>query len=220
MYIPDAFRMTAAGEGPAFMRAHPFATLVSSGPAGLIATHLPTILVEGGDITIIEAHLARPNAHWRDLAELARAKSEVLVIYSGPDAYVTPSWYPSKAETGKAVPTWNYAVVHAYGTPEVIEDRAWLRAHVERLTLQHERSRPEPWAVSDAPEPFIEVMLRGIVGLRISVSRIEGKLKMSQNRSAADRQGVVDGLKARHGRDDLATAALVTQPADRIEKPR
>ena len=136
--------------------------------------------------------MARAN----DQLAALRAGGEALVIFQGPEAYVTPSWYPSKAEHGKVVPTWNYAAVHAWGTPRVIEDAAWLRDQIERLTASREGSRPQPWAVGDAPADYIDAQLRGIVGLEIPISRIEGKWKVSQNRSESDRRGVADGLMA------------------------
>ena len=131
------------------------------------------------------------------------------MIFQGIEGYITPAWYPSKAEHGKVVPTWNYSVVHVYGHPEIMEDEHWLRSHVTELTAQQERVRAEPWAVSDAPESFIAVMLRGIVGIRFAIERIEGKWKISQNRETRDREGVADGLLARGEGDDLQMAELV-----------
>jgi transcriptional regulator len=148
MYQPDHFRVEDAAQMHALMRARPLAALVSAGAAGLYATHLPTVLKEQGPHGVIECHLARGNPHWKDLA----AGNEALLIFQGPEAYITPNWYLSKAEHGKVVPTWNYAVVHAYGRPEKIEDKAWLRRHVSDLTAQQERSEATPWALSDAPE--------------------------------------------------------------------
>jgi transcriptional regulator len=205
MYQPDHFRVDDLPQMHAQMRARPFAALVSAGAAGLYATHLPTVLRDDGPFGTIECHLARANPHWKDLA----AGGEALMIFQGPDAYVTPNWYPSKAEHQKVVPTWNYAVVHAYGTPEVMQERDWLRRHVGELTAQQETSEARPWAVSDAPESYIDVMLRGIVGFRFAIARLEGKWKMSQNREMKDRAGVVKGLGARAEGDDPEVAALV-----------
>ena len=189
------------------MRARPFAALVSSGSAGLYASHLPTVLKDEGPCGVIECHLARPNPHWKDLAE----GNEALMIFQGPEAYITPNRYPSKAQHGKAVPTWNFAVVHAYGRPEVMKDKDWLLQHVTELTAQQERSEAKPWAPSDAPATYIEVMLRGIVGFRFAITRLEGKWKMSQNREVQDRVGVVKGLSARATGDDLEIAEVVSR---------
>jgi transcriptional regulator len=206
MYQPDHFRVEDLPQLHALMRQHPFSTLVSAGPLGLYASHLPTVLkVEEGQGDVIECHLARANPHCKELG----ASSEALMIFQGPEAYITPNWYPSKAQHGKVVPTWNYAVVHAYGRPEVMDDATWLRRHVGELTLQQESCQPAPWAVSDAPERYIDVMLRGIVGFRFVITRLEGKWKMSQNREMQDREGVVQGLGARNDGDDLEVAGLV-----------
>ena len=191
----------------ALMRARPFATLVSSGSAGLYASHLPTVLKDEGSCGVIECHLARPNPHWKDLAE----GNEALMIFQGPEGYITPNWYPSKAQHGKAVPTWNFAVVHAYGRPEVMKDKDWLLQHVTELTAQQERSEAKPWAPSDAPATYIEVMLREIVGFRFAITRLKGKWKMSQNREVQDRVGVVKGLSARATGDDLEIAEVVSR---------
>src|SRR5262249_6865521 len=162
----------------------------------------------------IEFHLARANPHWKYLAE----GGEALMIFQGPDGYITPNWYPSKAENAnaKVVPTWNYAAVHAYGRPEAMQDVEGLRRHVGELTAEQERGEAVPWAVTDAPERYIEVMLRGIVGFRMAVTRLEGKWKMSQNRELPDRDGVVSGLRQRAAGDDLEIAELVS----RYAKPR
>ena len=187
------------------MRARPLAALVSQGPSGLYATHLPTVLKESGPLGLIECHLARANPHWTDLA----AASEALMIFQGPQGYISPNWYPSKARSGKVVPTWNYAVVHAYGRPEVMNDAGWLRRHVSELTTQQERAEARPWATSDAPAGYIDAMVRGIVGFRFTIARLEGKWKMSQNREMDDRVGVTKGLTDRADGDDLEIAALV-----------
>ena len=191
----------------ALMRQRPFAALVSSSANGLYGTHLPTVLKDDGANGLIECHLARANPHWKDLAD----GNEALMIFQGPEGYITPNWYPSKALHGKAVPTWNYAVVHAYGRPAVVQDKDWLRRHVTELTTQQEASEAQPWAVSDAPENYVDVMLRGIVGFRFAITRLEGKWKMSQNREMPDRQGVVAGLTARASGDDLAIAEAVAR---------
>ena len=205
MYQPEHHRVDDLKQMHALMRARPLGILVSAGEAGLCATHLPTVLKDDGRYGLVECHLARANPHWKDLAR----GIEALMIFQGIEGYITPAWYPSKAEHGKVVPTWNYSVVHVYGHPEIMEDEHWLRSHVTELTAQQERVRAAPWAVSDAPESFIAVMLRGIVGIRFAIERIEGKWKMSQNRETLDREGVAEGLLARGEGDDLQMAELV-----------
>jgi transcriptional regulator len=202
MYQPDHFRVEDVAEMHALMRARPFAALISGGPAGLYASHLPTVLKDEGSHGTIECHLARANPHWKELAE----GNEALMIFQGPEGYITPNWYPSKTAHGKVVPTWNYAVVHAYGRPEVMSDRDWLHRHVGELTAQQERSEAAPWALSDAPDKYVEVMLRGIVGFRFAIARLEGKWKMSQNRPAADRLGTIAGLAGSPKPGDLEVA--------------
>jgi transcriptional regulator len=207
MHRPDHFRIEDVQEMHALMRARPFAALVSAGASGLYGTHLPTVLKDEGSYGTIECHLARANPHWKDLAEGGGA----MMIFQGPEGYITPNWYATKAQTGKAVPTWNYAIVHAYGRPSVMKEKEWLLRHVTELSEQQERSEPQPWAVSDAPESYIDVMLRGIIGFRFEITRLEGKWKMSQNREMQDRIGVIDGLKARESGDDLEIAEAVTR---------
>jgi transcriptional regulator len=207
MYTPAQFKVEDVGEAHALMRAHPFAVLVTHGADGLFATHLPTVLkADGADpLGRIECHLARPNPQWKSFA----ADAEALMIFQGPEAYIRPGWYPSKAEHGKAVPTWNYAVVHAYGRLETVHDQAWLLAHVGELSRQQEAPYAAPWAVEDAPESYLAVMTRGIVGLKLAITRLEGKMKMSQNREDRDRAGVVRGLAERGEAQDAAIATLV-----------
>jgi transcriptional regulator len=207
MYQPDHFRVDDVAQMHALMRERPFAALVSAGPAGLYGSHLPTVLRDEGEFGVIECHLARANPHCKELATV----SEALMIFQGPEGYITPNWYATKAETGKVVPTWNYAVVHAYGRPEVEEDAVWLRRHVGELTTQQEKAEARPWEVSDAPERYIEVMLRGIIGFRFVVTRLEGKWKMSQNRQMPDRAGVVEGLGRRDAGNDAEIAAYVAR---------
>jgi len=206
MYLPELFRVEDVAQTHALMRARPFAALVSAGPSGLFASHLPTVLKDEGRYGVIECHLARANPHCRDLAG-----GEALMIFQGAEGYITPNWYPSKAEGGKVVPTWNFAAVHAYGRPEVVNDADWLRRHVTELTAQQERDQPRPWAPSDAPASFIDTMLRGIVGFRFAITRLEGKWKMSQNRTPQDREGVVKGLTLRDRGDDREIAELIAR---------
>lgn len=212
MYQPDHYRIEDLSLMHALMRSRPLAALVSGGAEGLYATHLPTVLKDDGPSGVIEFHLARANPHWKYLAEC----NEALMIFQGPEGYITPNWYPSKAEHAKVVPTWNYAVVHAYGRPEMTQDTDWLQRHVAELTAQQERDEVNPWALTDAPETYVKAMLRGIIGFRFAVTRLEGKWKMSQNREMKDRDGVARGLGKRGAGDDLEMAELVLRHA----KPR
>ena len=190
MYLPSHFEQHDTATLHALMRAHPLATLVSTGPEGPTADHVPLAFDAGaGAHGALLGHVARANPLWT-----AAAGSPVLAVFHGPQAYVSPSWYPGKATTHKVVPTWNYAVVHAHGLLEMVEDAPWLRALVGRLTDHHEAPRRTPWSVDDAPADYVQQMLRAIVGIRIPIERLIGKWKVSQNRSAADRQGVADGL--------------------------
>jgi transcriptional regulator len=205
MYIPPAFKDDDIESIRATIRDARLANLVTSTADGLVATPLPLLLDEGeGPHGTIYGHVAKANPQWR-MAGIG----EALAIFMGPEAYVTPSWYVTKQETGKVVPTWNYIAVHAYGPVEFFEDPERLLDVVTRLTKRHETSRENPWAVSDAPADFIVAQLRGIVGLRIPVSRFEGKRKMSQNRPAGDRLGVVAGLAASEHLRDREVAALI-----------
>jgi transcriptional regulator len=192
MYQPLAFREERLEVLHALIRAHPLATLITAGSNGLIANFVPFVLHDSGDKGTLRAHVAKAN----DQVDALRAGDETLVVFHGPEAYITPSWYASKKEHGRVVPTWNYAVVQVRGTPRVIDDAAWIRAQVSALTSSQESRRDEPWNVSDAPEPYIEGQIRAIIGIEIPILSIEGKWKVSQNRSAADRQGVHEGLQA------------------------
>jgi len=197
MYTPTAFREDEPAALAAMIREARVANLVTAGAEGLLATPLPLFLApDEGPHGTLYGHLARANPQWRQGPPGAGPVPEALAIFHGLDAYITPSWYESKREHGRVVPTWNYVAVHAYGPAEFFDDEARLLDVVTRLTTLHESPRPEPWAVSDAPAEFIRGQLRGIVGLRLPITRIEGKRKMSQNRSAADRAGVAAGLAA------------------------
>jgi transcriptional regulator len=203
MYLPTAFREDSIPVLHALIRAHPLATLITSGHSGLLANLIPFTLVEGGQYGILRAHIAKANDQVSDLA----AGSDALVLFQGPEAYITPSWYASKREHGRVVPTWNYAVVEARGTPTVTDDPAWLRKQLEHLTTMQEEQRVEPWSINDAPEPFIAGQMKAIIGIEIPIANLVGKWKVSQNRSDADRQGVAEGLRCE--RDDEAMAKLV-----------
>jgi transcriptional regulator len=204
VYLPAHFEETRVEALHALIRAHPLGALVTLGPDGLDANHVPfEIDPDPAPLGTLRAHVARANPVWQQARD-----SEVLVLFQGPEIYISPSWYPTKQETARVVPTWNYAVVHARGRLRAIEDRDWLRAFVTRLTERHEAGRREPWKVTDAPADFIERQLGGIVGLEVPIGRLTGKWKVSQNRPAPDRAGVVEGLQ-RQG--DPASVAMAEQ---------
>ena len=205
MYSPPAFREDDPVILQAMIREARVANLVTATAAGLLATPLPLFLVpDEGPHGTLYGHLARANSQWTQAPI-----GEAMAIFHGLDAYITPSWYATKREHGKVVPTWNYVAVHAYGIAEFFDDAARLLDAVTRLTVRHESPRAEPWAVSDAPANFIDAQLRGIVGLRLPITRNEGKRKMSQNRSAADRAGVTAGLAASEHATEREAATLI-----------
>jgi transcriptional regulator len=207
MYTPPHFKLAELGTIHAAIHASRLASLVTATAEGLIATPLPMILDEGeGRYGTLYGHVARPNPQWK-----LPATGEAMAIFMGPDAYVTPSWYVTKQESGKVVPTWNYLAVHAYGPVEFFEDADRLLSVVTRLTNLHEAKREESWKVSDAPPDFIAAQLRGIVGLRLPINRLDAKRKMSQNRPADDRAGVVAGLGASADPIDRQVAVMVSQ---------
>lgn len=197
MYIPPQFREERPEVLAQAMRRIQFATLVTAGPAGLEISHVPMILKDaGGGERILLTHVSRANPHWKAVA----TQTESVAIFQGPQAYISPSWYATKREHGKVVPTWNYIAVHARGHLEAIEDPAWLHAHVTDLTRANESEREQPWEVTDAPVDYVSAQIRGIVGLRLSVARVEGAWKMIQHRSEGDRLGSIAGLEAEpHG---------------------
>ena len=208
MYVPPAFKDDDLDSIRATIRAARLANLVTATTDGPIATPLPLFLDESeGERGVLYGHLARANPQWR-----SAPIGEALAIFMGPEAYVTPSWYATKQETGKVVPTWNYIAVHAYGPVEFFQEPERLLEVVTRLTNRQEQSRAEPWAVSDAPSDFVAAQLRAIVGLRIPVTRFEGKRKMSQNRPEADRVRVAAGLAASDNALDREVAPLIPLP--------
>jgi transcriptional regulator len=202
MYQPPHHREDRLDVQHALIHAHPFGTLVTLCGGSIVANSIPFVLDAVGEFGRLRGHVARANTQWRD----SDPDVQALVIFQGVERYITPSWYATKRESGKVVPTWNYVTVHAWGRMRAIEDRGWLGDQIAALTRQSEAGREEPWAVSDAPAPYIESQLKGIVGIEIPISRIEGKWKVNQNRPEADRAGVVEGLLAE---GDEQMAALV-----------
>lgn len=208
MYVPKHFAEERIDVLHRTMRDIAVATIVSNGPGGLIASHVPIELDdEPTPHGTVFCHFAKSNPH----ASAIAGGGEVLLIFQGPQGYITPSWYPTKRETGKVVPTWNYVAIHAYGEAAVYDDPARLRRHLAALTAHNEAAFAEPWGLDDAPDEFIAGMVRGILGVEIRLERIEGKWKMSQNRGEADRAGVVDGLRARGDDASRSMAALVAR---------
>ena len=209
MYIPSAFRQDDLATLQRALAECRLVTLVSHTAQGLLASHLPVLLrANEGQYGTLYGHLARANPHGRALAEGA----ETLVIGNLADAYVSPSWYAAKAEHGKVVPTWNYVAVHAYGHAEVFDDAARLRLLLAELTERHESPRPQPWALDDAPRDYLDGMLRAVVGFALPISRLEGKWKLGQNRSEADRQGVREGLANSPDNRDQALLPYLMKP--------
>lgn len=207
MYQPLHFREDRIEVQHALIRAHPLGLLITSGPGGLQANPIPFLVdAAASERGTLRGHLARANPQ---LAELA-AVEECLIVFQGPQHYITPSFYATKRETGKVVPTWNYITVHAWGRPRVMDDATWLRRQIDDLTRHNEATRPVVWNVSDAPDAFIAAQVKAIVGLEIPIARIEGKWKVSQNRPAADQAGVVAGLRGQGDRAE-AMANLVAQ---------
>jgi transcriptional regulator len=206
MYQPPAFREDRIEVQHALIRTHPLGLVITAGPGGLMANPIPFLIdADGTPRGTLRCHMARGNPQWRELA----AVEECLVVFQGPQDYVTPSWYPAKKAHGKVVPTWNYVTVHAWGRPRVMDkDDIWLRRQIEDLTNAREHGLADPWKVDDAPADYVASQMKGIVGIEIPIGRIEGKWKLSQNREAGDRAGVVAGFRAQ---GDETMAALVAE---------
>jgi transcriptional regulator len=205
MYIPRANQEDRIPVLHKLMEDQPFASLITMGSSGLFASHIPMMLEQNGAKGQLRGHISRANTQWRDYTPSV----EALAIFSGPQHYITPNWYPEKRETGKVVPTWNYVVVHAYGYLKIVQDSEWLLAHLATLTSVHEQGSPVPWKIGDAPKDYIDALLKGIVGLEITIERLEGKWKVSQNRSEQDRDGVAMGLGELNTAESLEMKALV-----------
>jgi transcriptional regulator len=205
MYTPPAFRVEDVHEVHALMRAARTATLVTATAAGLKGTLLPMLLApDEGALGTLYAHVARANEQWREPVQ-----GEALAIFNGPEAYISPNWYATKQETHRVVPTWNYASVHAYGPVEFFDDPDRLLDVVTRVTVLHERTQASPWAVSDAPPEFVKAQLKGIIGMRMPLTRWDAKKKMSQNRNAADRTGAREGLLQSELPEDHVVARMI-----------
>jgi transcriptional regulator len=206
LYLPTHFKEERTDVLHALMREHPLATLVAMSETGLVANHLPMRIGSAPEPWgVLRGHVARANPLWKDF----RADVEALAIFHGPQTYISPALYPSKQTTGEVVPTWNYAVVHARGALRFIHEADWLRDFVAGLTDEREAGRAQPWKMTDAPAPYIETMLGMIVGFELSISSISGKWKLGQNRTAADRQGLIQGLQQSNDPDAQELAGLL-----------
>ena len=210
MYQPPHFREDRHAVQHALIRTHPLGLLITAGPGGLQANAIPFLIdSDASEKGTLRAHLARANPQSQELARV----EECLVVFQGPQQYITPSWYPTKQETGKVVPTWNYITVHAWGRPQVVDGAGWLRDQVGALTASQENARSTPWTVDEAPADFIAAQLNAIVGLEIPIARIEGKWKVRQNRPAIDRAGVVAGLRGEGGEKMASAVAERNRPS-------
>jgi transcriptional regulator len=213
MYLPEVFHETNYAAIVALISRYPLATLVTLQGGRIVADHIPFLIDAEGKT--LRAHVARANSLWRTFDP----SSDALAIFSGVEHYVTPSWYPSKLEAGKVVPTWNYEVAHIYGRMRAIDDEHWVRSLVRDLTNRHETGRPNAWALEDAPAEFIAAQLKAVVGIEISVSHIECKRKFSQNRKAADRAGVIAGLLTEGDEDAQAMAKAMSSNSVSLQNP-
>jgi transcriptional regulator len=212
MYMPAQFKEERIEVLHDAIRQVRLGTLVTLGPQGLEASHVPMLVDPApAPYGTLRGHIAKANGQWRAPAK----DTQALAMFLGPNAYVTPSWYATKKQTGKVVPTWNYVAIHAYGPAEFFDDPDQLLAIVTGLTDTHEKPRAAPWAVTDAPTDFIRAQLKGIVGFQLPIARLEGKWKMSQNRTAEDRSGVVEGMAREGGEDESAVSRLVAATLDR-----
>lgn len=206
MYLPEHFAERRVEELQRIMRDFPLGTIVTHTGRGLDANHIPFELdAERGACGTLQGHIARANPLWTEVPNA----SEVLVIFRGHDGYISPSWYPSKHETHRHVPTWNYEIVHAHGKLRIIDDERFVRGVVARLTRRHEAAEPRPWKMGDAPADYLDQMLKMIVGIEVEISRLEGKRKLGQNRDARDLEGAVRALRDR-GQTELASAMAGT----------
>lgn len=210
MYVPKHFKEDDTETLHRYIRDYSFGLFVIADEDGIEANHVPFHLQVDSDNSLgtLQCHLARTNPAWKRIEK----GGSVLAIFQGPDAYVSPSWYATKAETGRVVPTWNYLAVHARGAARVVQDPSWLKEHLHNLTDRHERDRAQPWSVDDAPEEYTERLMQGIVGIEIRIEELTGKLKASQNQPEANRAGVKAGLKAESVTHAEAMADLISEP--------
>ena len=208
MYVPSHFKEDDTGKLQQYIRDYGFGLLIVADDGGIEANHVPFYLSSEQDGTLgqLQCHLARSNPVWQRLHDGAR----VLAVFQGPNAYVSPSWYETKAETGRVVPTWNYLAVHAEGVARIFEDPAWLKHHLSQLTDQHESAMSAPWSIDDAPTDFTEKVIKAIVGVEIKIEKLTGKLKASQNQPDRNRAGVKSGLEAAGGEYNRAMSELIS----------
>ena len=204
-YPPSPYRETRLQTIVEFIRGVGFGQLVTVGDARPYVTNVPFLLRQEGESVVLEAHLQRGNPQWRSIA------GEALALFQGPHAYIHPGWYETKKQDGRAVPTWNYIAVQAVGAMEIVDDPDWLRTHLAALTNANEAGRPDPWTLADAPSGYIDALLRGIVGVRLTVREFDGRWKLNQNHPEANRLGVIEGLAASHGSADREIAALMAR---------
>lgn len=205
MYIPKNFSQHDPNELHSVIRSFPLATLVAVTDAGLEANHIPFVLDERRDKPVLQGHLFSGNPVWKSLQD----RPQVLLVFNGPETYISPNYYPTKKDNGKVVPTWNYVAVHVSGTATCIHDDDWKLDMLHKLTSQQESAQPSPWKVSDAPQTYTEKLLAAIVGIEIAIESIEGKWKVSQNQPAVNQQGVVEGLSGEAGSDAKQMAEIV-----------
>lgn len=210
MYVPKHFEETDLAVLHGLAQSRPFATWVVWANGELVVNHLPFLIHPNrGRLGTLAGHVARANSVWQAIGD----ETPSVAIFQGPQKYITPSWYPAKQVTGKVVPTWNYVVVHAHGSPRVIHDKDWLLAHVTELSDVHEQERPTPWKVSDAPRDYVDALVNAIVGIEIPLTALHGKWKLSQNRSTADLLGTISGLTADGDQESAEVATLANQIA-------
>ncbi|WP_331254461.1 FMN-binding negative transcriptional regulator [Pandoraea apista] len=215
VYVPKYHAMPDRLDALSLIDAHPLGAWVTMTDDGFVANHIPFVLDRSrGEFGTLLGHVSRANRVWEQLS----ASAESMVIFQGPQSYITPEWYPSKQKDGKVVPTWNYSVAHAHGVARAVDDRDWLYQLLARLTAVNESSRASPWKLTDAPSDYIDKMIRGVVGIEIPIVRLVGKLKVSQDESMQDRMGTVTGLMAEEGEDAVRMASLVRLAIDRHDK--
>lgn len=214
MYIPRAFKQSNIDELVSIIQQYPFATLISNHVDGIDATHLPFVLENDGSELVLQGHIAKANPLWKMLKD----GSDVLVVFNGPNSYVSPNHYPTKHQNGKAVPTWNYVVVHVKGNITFSYAPQWIYKVIERLTTVHESNSDIPWSISDAPKSYIDKMLPAIVGIQVTVNSIVGQWKLSQNQPKVNQQGVVNGLSAIENTASISVADMVREQASPPEK--